>query len=165
MPLERPDELHLRAAHGYIELGMFDVAHAELEGIDSLYRHLPELLVARLAIYHGLKDRDLLAVVGKRLAEWNPKEPGFYVELAYATRRAESIHAAHAVLARGADLHPNDGTIQFNLACCEAQIGNLDRAKEHLKRASEIDAKFALIAADDPDLEPLWTSLAAEQGA
>jgi len=30
--------------------------------------------------------------------EWNPNEPGFFVELAYATRRGESIHAAHAIL-------------------------------------------------------------------
>jgi len=29
------------------------------------------------------------------LAEWNPQEPDFFVELAYATRRAELIHAAH----------------------------------------------------------------------
>ena len=63
--------------------------------------------MARLAIYHGLKKWDLLAVVAKRLTEWNPKEPGFFVELAYATRRAESIHAAHAILTRAAGLHPN----------------------------------------------------------
>jgi hypothetical protein len=41
-------------------------------------------------------------------------------------------------------------------------MGNLDRAKEHLKRATEIDAKFRLIALDDPDLEPLWASLATD---
>ena len=56
--------------------------------------------------------------------------------------------------------HPTDGTVQFNLACCEAQMGNLDRAKVHLKQATEIEAKFRLMALDDPDLEPLWASLA-----
>ena len=162
MPLEGPDQLHLRAAHGYIELGMFEEANAELEEIDPFCRHLPEVLVARLAIYHGLKKWELLAVVAKKLAEWNPKEPGFFVELAYATRRAESIHAAHAILTRAAGLHPTDATIQFNLACYEAQMGSLDRAKAHLKRATEIDAKFRLMALDDPDLEPLWASLATD---
>ena len=95
-------QLHLRAAHGYIELGMFEEANAELEQINPFCRHLPEVLVARLAIYHGLKKWKLLAVVAKKLTEWNPKEPAFFVELAYATRRAESIHAAHAVLTRAA---------------------------------------------------------------
>jgi tetratricopeptide (TPR) repeat protein len=89
---------------------------------------------------------DLLAVVAKKLVEWNPNEPGFVVELAYATRRAESIHAAHAILTRAASLHPTDPTIQFNLACYEAQMGSLNRTKAHLKRATEIDTKFRLMA-------------------
>ena len=118
------------------------------------------MLVARAAIYHGLENWELLAVVAKKLAEWNPKEPGFFVELAYATRRVESIHAAHAILTPTARLHPTDGTIQFNLACYEAQMGSLDRAQAHLKRATEIEAKFRLLAMEDSDLEPLWASLA-----
>jgi len=142
MPLEGPDQQHLRTAHGYIELGMFEEANAESEQIDPFCRHLPEVMVARLAIYHGLKKWDLLAVVAKKLTEWNPKEPAFFVELAYATRRAESIHAAHAVLTRAAMWHPTDGTVQFNLACYEAQMGNLEWAKHRLKRATEIDPKF-----------------------
>jgi tetratricopeptide (TPR) repeat protein len=121
------------------------------------------VLLARLAIYHGLKKWELLAVVAKKLTEWNPKEPGFWVELAYATRRAESIHAAHAILTRAASLHPTDATIQFNLACYEAQMGSLDRAKAHLKRATKIDLKFRLMGLEDPDLEPLWASMSAER--
>ena len=133
-----------------------------MEEIDPFCRHLPEALVARLAVYHGLKKWELLAAVAKRLTEWNPKEPGFFVELAYATRRCESIHAAHAILTRAAGLHPTDATIQFNLACYEAQMGRLELAKTHLKRATQIDAKFKLLALEDPDLEPLWESLAAD---
>ena len=41
MPLEGPDQLHLRAAAGYIELGLFEEANAELEEIDPFCRHLP----------------------------------------------------------------------------------------------------------------------------
>ena len=118
------------------------------------------MLIARLAIYHGLKKWELLAVVARRLAEWNPKEPGFFVELAYATRRSESIQKAHAILTDAVDLHPTDGTVQFNLACYEAQLGSIDRAKVHLTRATKADTKFSLLAMDDPDLEPLWASLA-----
>jgi len=55
MPLEGHDQLHLRAACGYIELEMFEEANAELEEIDPFCRHLPEVLLARLANYRGLK--------------------------------------------------------------------------------------------------------------
>ena len=55
--------------------------------------------MARLAIYHGLKKWELLAVVAKRLTEWNPKEPGFFVELAYATEalRVDQQSTWHSV--------------------------------------------------------------------
>jgi len=51
---------------------------------------------------------------------------------------------------------------ESNLACYEAQMGSLNRAKAHLNRATEIDAKFRLMALRDLDLEPLWASLAKD---
>ena len=136
MPLEAADQLRLRAAHGYVELEMFEEANAELEEIDAFCRHSPEVLLARLAIYHGLRKWELLAIVAKKLTEWNPKEPSFFVDVAYATRRAESIHAAHAILTRAASLHPNDPTIQFSLACYEAMTGK-PRSGESPSEASD----------------------------
>jgi hypothetical protein len=141
---------------------MFDEAKAELEKIDPLCRHLPEVFSARIPFYRALKKWDLMAIVAKKLTEWIPEQSGNFVDWAYATRRAESIHAAHAIPTRAAGLHPNDATIQFNLACYGAKIGSLDRAKAHLKRATEIEAKFRLMALEDPDLEPLWASLATD---
>jgi hypothetical protein len=115
-------------------------ANAELEKIDPFCRHLPEVLLARLAIYHGLKKWKLLAVVAKKLADWNSKEPGFLVELAYATRRCESIHAAHAILTRGAGLHPTDGTIQFNLCLLRSAVGQ-SRPGQEASEASDRDQR------------------------
>jgi hypothetical protein len=73
------------------------------------------------------------------------------------------MHVAHAILTRAPGLHPADPTIQFNLACYEAQMGSLDREKAHLKQATEINAKFRLMALTDLDLEPLWASLAKDR--
>ena len=56
---------------------------------------------------------DTLLLIGPYLNNTTP--------LAFATRRVESIPAAHAILKRAASLHPTDSTIQFNLACYEAQ--------------------------------------------
>ena len=112
---------------------MFYEANAALEEIDPFCRHLPEVLVVRVAIYHGLKKWELMSVVAGKLAEWNPNEPDHFVNLAYATRRAASIQAAHAILKRAEGRHPNDPTIQFNLACYEAQKGKLGQAKANLE--------------------------------
>jgi tetratricopeptide (TPR) repeat protein len=162
MPLEGPDHLHLQAAHGYIELEMFEEANAELEEIDPPCRHLPEVLTARVAINHGLSKWDLMATVAKKLVEWNLNEPGNFIDWAYATRRAESVHLAPAILMRAEELHPNNGVVHYNLACYESQLGNLDRAKAHFTRATKADTKFSVMALlDDLDLEPLWASLAS----
>jgi len=92
-----------------------------------------EILVIRFAIYHGLKKVET-AGRGRKAADGMESEgAGEFVELAYAPGRAESIHAAHTILTRAASLHPTDATIQFNLVCYEAQLGNLDRAKAQLK--------------------------------
>lgn len=157
MPLPADDQRRLRSATGYIELGMYVEADAELEEIDPFLRALPEVLVSRLRIYHGLEKWELMAVVAAKLVEWNPSEPGFFVDLAYATRRCETLHAAHAVLTRAAALHPRQGTIQFNLACYEAQLGALAKARAHLSQAFEHDEKLRLLALEDADLAPLWS--------
>ena len=162
MFLEGSDQLHLIAAHGYIELGMFLEANAELEMIDPACRHAPQVLDSRVVIYQSLRKWELMAIIAKKLVEWNPSEAGYFLHLAYATRRAASLHVAHAILIQAAELHPGDGLVQFNLACYELQMANLGQAKEHLKRAVSIDPKFGLMALEDPDLEPLWTSVAAE---
>ena len=159
MPLEPPDDQHLEAAHGYIELGMFREANEELEGIDAFCRSLPEVLHARLRIYHGLKKWEAMAAIANKLVEWNPSEPEYFVCLAYATRRLDSLEAARVILLRGEEIHPQEGTIQFNLACYESQLGNIEIAKEHLSRATLADAEFKLMALDDEDLKPLWDSL------
>lgn len=103
-----------------------------------------------------------MAVVAGKLAEWNPSDPGRFISLAYATRRSESIGAAHAILKRAEGLHPDEATVQFNLACYEAQMSNPGQAKLNLEPATRIDPRFRLLALEDADLEPLWDSLAAD---
>jgi Flp pilus assembly protein TadD len=67
---------------------------------------------------------------------------------------------AKVVLDEAAQLFPEDDTVQYNLACYCAQLGQLNAAKEHLDKSYELgDAKqIKLIALDDEDLKPLWES-------
>jgi hypothetical protein len=57
---------------------VFGEANAELEEIDPFCRHLPEVLPARVTIYHGVKKWGLLALIAKKMAERNPQELGFF---------------------------------------------------------------------------------------
>jgi Flp pilus assembly protein TadD len=83
-----------------------------------------------------------------------------WIHKAYALRRAtgSGFENAKALLLEAAKLFPEDGMIQYNLACYSAQLGQLDVAQEYLDKSYELgDAKqIKLRALDDEDLKPLW---------
>lgn len=156
MALEPPDLKRLNAAQGFCVLGMWEDANAELEEIDPFCRALPEVLEVRLDIYLQAERWDLMQVVASKLAKLEPEDPGRLVDLAYATRRVESIQAARAILLNAVERFPKKALIHYNLTCYDCQLGNLESAKERLKRAFELDPKSRLMALDDTDLKPLW---------
>ena len=47
MPLSPDEQLHLRVAEVFMELGMYLDADAALDDIDPMCRHLPEVLAVR----------------------------------------------------------------------------------------------------------------------
>ena len=86
---------------------------------------------------------------------------GFHYIAVFAQKYA--VRVSEFVRKLPASRRPQRKCRKTTLACYEAQIGSLDRAKAHLKRATEIDAKFSLMALEDPDLEPLWVSLPTDR--
>jgi Flp pilus assembly protein TadD len=84
------------------------------------------------------------------------------VHKAYSLRRSSAgdLERAKAVLLEAAKLFPDDDTVQYNLACYCAQLGQLDAAKEYLGKSCELGdaAQIKLRALDDEDLKPLWES-------
>ena len=159
MPLELSDQKHLEAASGYVQLGMYLEADAELDKIDPFCRAAPEVLAVRLEIYAGLEKWELMQVVAKKLAEHDPQSVQWAISWAYATRRAQSIEAAKEILMQALQRHPDEAMVHFNLGCYASQLGDLMLAKAHLKRAFVIEPKCRLMALHDPDLEPLWAQL------
>ena len=89
-----------------------------------------------------------------------PDRVSGWIHKAISVRRANGggFENAKALLLEAAKLFPGDDTVQYNLACYCAQLGQLDAAQEYLDKSYELgDAqKIKLIALDDDDLKPLW---------
>ena len=81
------------------------------------------------------------------------------ISLAYATRRADSIQAAKEVLLNAEPKFPTEAAIKYNLACYFCQTGEIQNAKNYLKKAFEIDLNWRMAALEDEDLKLLWESL------
>ena len=115
MPLSAEDQKHLTAAHGYVELGMWLDANAELEEIAPEVRHVPEVLKVRVQIYRALKKWELMRTVAKRLTEVDPTDPRWPQAWAYATRRAESPDADRRILVEARKVHEKEPLFPFNI--------------------------------------------------
>ena len=59
-------------------------ADAELEKIDREVRHVPEVLEVRLEIYQGLEKWELMRVVAKNLAGYDPDNAQWWISWAAA---------------------------------------------------------------------------------
>jgi predicted Zn-dependent protease len=97
--------------------------------------------------------------IAKRLTGFQPDDIQWTIALAYATRRADSIQAAKQVLLNAEPRFPKEAAIKYNLACYFCQTGEIQNAKNYLKKAFEIDLNLRIAALEDEDLKPLWDSL------
>jgi Tfp pilus assembly protein PilF len=84
-----------------------------------------------------------------------PDAADWYIALAFAVRRAQSLAAAEVILGAALQKFPGNATIHFNLACYYAQLSALDKARLYLQKAVTIDETFKTMALSDPDLQPL----------
>jgi Flp pilus assembly protein TadD len=151
---------HVLASSGYLELGMFDDAALVLEEIAPEDKTRNEVLGARVNLYMVAKKWDMAAAVGNHLVKVEPENSGWWINLAYATRRCEGIESAEAILLRARQLHHDNAMIEFNLACYASVTGRMEEAKARLRHAIELDKNIRELALDDEDLRPLWDWIA-----
>jgi tetratricopeptide (TPR) repeat protein len=156
MPLSEREQIHLDAAQGFLELGMFLDADAELDRIDPFCRQLPEVLEVRVKIYSALKKWELVQVVAKRLADYEPEEPKWIAMWADALRKTGAIESAKAILLDAVERHPKCPLLHYELACCECVLGEIEVAKSRLEHAVKLDPSLRLRALDEKDLEGIW---------
>ena len=91
-PLKTDWQRHVLASSGYLELGMIDDAAMVLEEIAPEDKTCNEVLEARVNLYLAAKKWDMAASVASHLVKVEPKEAGWWINLAYATRRAAEVH-------------------------------------------------------------------------
>jgi Flp pilus assembly protein TadD len=151
---------HVLASSGYLELGMFDDAAMVLEEIAPEDKTRNEVLGARVGIYMAARKWDMFAAVASHLVKVEPQNAAWWISLAYALRRTESVEKAEAILLQAQAIHPTVAMIAFNLSCYASVTGRMEEAKERLRHAIELDKDIRGLALDDEDLKPLWDWIA-----
>lgn len=160
-PLNFEDARRLRAAEGWLELGDAVSAGDELEEITLEEQTHPAVLEMRYTIHAKREQWDMAVDAAENLASALPHDAQSWINLAYATRRKAGggIPEAKKILLAAEPIFPHDCVIPFNLACYCSQLHEFDQAEQWLKKAAAINEKAVRkMAADDPDLKPLWNS-------
>ena len=150
-------------ALGYIGLGMFDAAWAELEAIAAEEQGLPLVRSTRVDYHLAAKQWKRAVVVAGELARAHPDVENAWIGWAYALRELQRIEEARVVLVAAEPHHGRTSAVlHYNLACYDSLLGALGSAKRRLAQACRMDPQFKAAAREDPDLVALR---AAETGA
>jgi tetratricopeptide (TPR) repeat protein len=152
----------VRAAQGYVELGMAREALEELGGLSEGSQNRIEAVLMRMEILRFLEQWEECATMGQVALEHYGQRGELYLITAYAVRRSQGLERARELLLSGEPVLANEAMFHFNIACYECQLGNLNGAKQRLQRAFALDPKYRKMGREDPDLTALWSWLTDE---
>jgi len=146
----------LLAADGYLYLGMPSQALKELATIPDAEQHASPVLRARVRVLLHMKRWDAANTLSQAGASLYPDENEFTVQRAFALHQLRKGTDAVKVLLSAPEWLRRTGILHYNLACYEAQLGDLTTARQCIKAAIEINSSFKKNARTDPDLARLW---------
>lgn len=163
----REDELkfakHFERAQGWLLLENHAAADRALRLIPAAFRERSEVVQFRAQLHLSAGRWARAVPLLRRLQKQEPTEPQYWVSLAFAVRRSQSIAAAEKILLEARERFPQEAVIWFNLACYAAQQDRLADAHNLLREAVHRESAYRDLAKTDSDLTPLWAAVTAGQ--
>jgi hypothetical protein len=164
-PLEPPDIHLLHAAEGWIGLGDYRAAKAELDQIDAKLRAHPDVLQVRWQIYAQAESWTACLHLAKLLTQWTPERWFSWIQLAQSLHKLGRTEEARDSLLSIADRFNQNAVVPYHLArfCCA--LGQRFQARVWLRKAFETakdKGEFSQLrqrALDDPDLGRIWKEI------
>ena len=148
----------LVAAQGYSELGLPDLALAELNNLPAENHEDLVVVETRLSVLMQAKRYKDALPVAREVCRLEPDRTIGYIHLAFCMHELGDTGSARDLLLNGPVGLKAEPTYYYNLACYETVLGNLDTARAHLDVSFAMDKKLRDYAATDPDLAPLRKS-------
>jgi len=145
----------LVAAQGYSELGLPDLALAELDQLPEEVNGSAIGTESRLSVLMQAKRWKPALTVGRELCRIAPDKTAGFIHTAFCLHEMGKSREALEVLNSGPAALKAEPTYHYNLACYEAALGNIEQARAHLNVSFAMDKSLKDFARTDPDLKPL----------
>lgn len=140
-------------AMGFLELGMPEDALAELEELRGEAANFSPALHLKVDALFRLQKWTEAAEICLPMLEKEPADPGWWIQAAFAQRRATSVEVAEIILRSALQGHPRHALILYNLACYACVQDRPEEACKLLEQSfAEEPETMLLMATGDPDL-------------
>lgn len=146
----------LRAADGYLFLGLADEALEEINGAPMEELEQPEVLLARNRVLLHLGRWNEVEELAAKAIETHPDRDEFTVQRAFALHKMQKGEEALGVIESAPEWIRRTGILHYNLACYEAQLGDKKTARQCINVAIQMNEAMRKNAKADPDLRGLW---------
>ena len=142
----------MRAAAGWLELGLADEALYELQALPPEVQRLRAALELTLAAQMDREMWNPASETARLLCLKAEDEPEFFLRAAFCLHETGDTLAACNQLLRGPKTLFEMAIFHYNLACYLWTLGEADRARSHLRQAIAMDDSYLESAREDRDL-------------
>jgi predicted Zn-dependent protease len=147
------------AAQGYHELGLWREAWEELDALSKQEQRRPDVLEMRILILINERKWPEALDLSRELAKKAPQEEGGWVHSAYCLHELGHTQEAIEALMSAPPSLREKAIFHYNLACYSCALGQIDAAREALRRSFALDKSYRDIARGDQDLSALHPEL------
>ncbi len=167
LSLEPPDTHYLSAAQGWIGLGNWSEAAAELDKIRPIMRAHPDVLEIKYRLCAIADKWTEAMLICRTLTHLAPDRPFGWLNFSVALNKLDRTREAYNMLLPVLERFPNDSLIRYALARYACRQGLQKEASVWLHRAFDLGDPFQMMTAalNDPGLQPLWAELGVPTSA
>lgn len=142
----------LRAASGWLELGLPDEALSELERLSPEDLNSPEAKHLKVLVLMECKIWNAAADLARLLCADDPLNEEYFLQAAFCLHETGDTLAARNWLLRGPKSLLEMPTFHYNMGCYLWVLGEHDSARTHLGEAFRLEPSLAEFAKTDRDL-------------
>ena len=142
----------LRAASGWLDLGLADEALVELNELPFEQQTNRDVLELKLDAEMSKQAWNPASDTARLLCLQDADEPMFFIWAAFCLHETGDTLAACNWLLRGPRSLFEMAIFHYNLACYLNTLGEVKRARSHLSQAITMDESFRETAREDRDL-------------
>ncbi len=145
----------LQFASGYLNLGMPDEALNELTRLKKDFQTLPEVMSLKGQIFLLRSEWSSAAELAQAGHDRYPELPDFYIQQALAYEQLGEPARAIDIWMSAPEAIKRSGFCHYNLARCQARLGNTSSARRHAQQAVKLEPLLKPAVKTDPLLSAL----------